>query len=197
MSKTIEFVFDFGSPYSYLANSQLPGIAEETGATIIYSPVGILRLMELAGNRPTTLECKNKRRYAVADVSRWAHLYGVPMGRNPHLKDMKLEPLLQGVLAADAMGVAGKYVSAVFKGVYGDALDLGDPGVFVHVLTDAGLDGKAILAARDSDALASEIAKRTEAAVERGLFGAPSFIVDGQIYFGNDRLQFVKAALAA
>jgi 2-hydroxychromene-2-carboxylate isomerase len=197
VSKTIEFFFDFGSPYSYMANTQLPAIAEQTGATITYSPVGILRLMELAGNRPTTLECKNKRRYAAADLSRWAKLYGVPMGRNPYLKDMKLEPLLQGALAANAMGVAGKYVSAVFKGIYADALDLGDPAVFARVLGDAGLDGQAILAARDSDERASDLAKRTENAVERGLFGVPTFIVDGQLYFGNDRLQFVKAALAS
>jgi 2-hydroxychromene-2-carboxylate isomerase len=197
VSKTIEFFFDFGSPYSYMANTQLPAIAEQAGATIIYSPVGILRLMELAGNRPTTLECKNKRRYAAADLSRWAKLYGVPMGRNPYLKDMKLEPLLQGALAADAMGLAGRYVSAVFKGIYADALDLGDSVMFAQVLTDAGLDGQAILAARDSAELASDLAKRTENAVERGLFGVPSFILDGQLYFGNDRLQFVKAALAS
>jgi len=197
VSKTIEFFFDFGSPYSYLAHTQLPAMAAEAGATISYCPVGILRLMELSGNRPTTLECKNKRRYAAADLGRWANLYGVPMGRNSHLREMKLEPLLQGVLSAETMGVAEQYVSAVFKGIYADTLDLGDPAVFVQVLTDAGLDGKAILEARESAKLASDIMKRTENAVERGVFGAPTFIVDGQIYFGNDRLQFVKAALAA
>jgi 2-hydroxychromene-2-carboxylate isomerase len=109
---------------------------------------------------------------------------------------MKLEPLLQGVLVAIGLGVAEKYVTAVFKGIYGDALDLGDPEVFMKVLVDAGLDGRAILAARDSEVLASEIARRTEDAVERGLFGVPTFIVDGQLYFGNDRLQFVEMAAA-
>ena len=197
MSKTIEFFFDFGSPYGYLANTQLPGISARTGAQISYCPVGILRLMELAGNRPTTLECKNKRRHAPVDFKRWAQFYGVPMGRNPYLKDMKLEPLLQGVLVAIGLGVAEKYVTAVFKGIYGDALDLGNPEVFTKVLDDAGLDGRAILAARDSESLASEIARRTEDAVERGLFGVPTFIVDGQLYFGNDRLQFVEMAAAA
>lgn len=197
MSKTIEFVFDFGSPYSYLASTQLPAIAQKAGATINYSPVGILRMMELAGNRPTTIECKNKGRYARDDLSRWAKLYNVNMVRNQNLRHMKLEPLLQGVLVANAMGVGGKYVTAVFNGIYSEGLDLGDPAVYVKALTDAGLDGQAILAARDSDELAAELAKRTESAAERGLFGAPSFIVDGQLYFGNDRLQFVQAALAA
>ena len=197
MSKTLEFFFDFGSPYAYLANTQLPAIASRTAAQIVYNPVGILRLMELAGNRPTTLECKNKRRHAPLDFSRWAALYGVPMGRNTYLKDMKLEPLLQGVLVANAAGVGDRYVTAVFKGIYADALDLGDPQVFTEVLTAAGLDGHAILAARDADALASDLARRTEEGVERGLFGVPSFIVDGQLYFGNDRLQFVEKALAA
>ena len=197
MSKTLEFFFDFGSPYGYLANSQLPSIAARTGAQIVYCPVGVLRLMELAGNRPTTLECKNKRRHAPLDFTRWASFYGVPMGKNPYLKDMKLDPLLQGVLVASAMGVPEAYTTAVFKGIYADALDLGNPEVFARVLTEAGLDGNAILTAREDSVLVAEIERRTEQAVERGLFGVPSFIVDGQLYFGNDRLQFVERALAA
>lgn len=197
MSKTIEFFFDFGSPYSYLANTQLPSIAARVGATIVYSPVGVLRLMELAGNRPTTLECKNKRRHTPLDFSRWAALYGVKMGKNAYLRDMKLEPLLQGVLVALEQGVAERYASAVFTGIYADALDLGNPEVFTQVLTDAGLDGKGILTARDTEARKSDLERRTEEAVARGLFGVPAFILDGQIYFGNDRLQFVERALAA
>lgn len=197
MSKTLEFFFDFGSPYGYLANTQLPLIAARTGADIVYRPVGILRLMELAGNRPTTLECANKRRHAPVDFKRWAKLYDVGMARNVYLKDMPLEPLLRGVLVANELGVAGAYVSAVFRGIYADGLDLGNPEVFVQVLGQAGLQGEAILTGRDADGLAAEISRRTEEAVERGLFGVPSFIVDDQLYFGNDRLQFVELALAA
>lgn len=194
--QTVEFFFDFGSPYAYLANTQLPKLASKTGAKLVYQPVGIMRLMELAGNHPTTLECKNKRRHAPVDFRRWAKHYGVDMQKNPFLAQMSLEPLLQGVLVAIHTGVADKYVPAVFKGIYADALDLGNEEVFARVLDDAGVDGKAVAAARNSEALAQELNRRTEVAVERGLFGVPTFIVGDQLFFGNDRLLFVEQALA-
>jgi 2-hydroxychromene-2-carboxylate isomerase len=195
--QTIEFFFDFGSPYAYFANTQLPALARKGGADLVYCPVAVLRLMELAGNRPTTLECKNKRRHAPVDFVRWAKHYNVAMKKNPFLAQMKLEPLLQGVLAANEMGVAESYVSEVFKGIYADALDLGDEQVFIQVLDQADIDGKAIAAARNTEPLAAELAKRTEQAVERGLFGVPTFIVGDELYFGNDRLLFVEKAVMA
>lgn len=193
----LEFFFDFGSPYSYLAHTQLPTVIGGSDVDIIYRPVDILRLMELAGNRPTTLECKNKRRYAGADLDRWATHYGVKMGRNPYLRHMKLEPLLQGAIVAIEQGVGEQYISAIFKGIYADALNLDEENQYVEALSAAGLDGAALLAARGSDALAADLAHRTEEAVERGLFGLPSMVFDGNLYFGNDRLQFVAQAIAA
>lgn len=195
--KTLEFFFDFGSPYSYLSNTQLPRLIAGKDVELVYRPAGILRLMELAGNRPTTLESKNKRRYAAADLGRWAQHYGVRWERNPYLKHMKLEPLLQGALVAIEHGVADIYVAAIFNAIYSDALNLDDDQTYVQVLNDAGLDGAAICKARDTEALAAEVARRTEEAVERGLFGMPTFIVDDQLYFGNDRLLFVEEALSA
>ena len=84
MADKLEFYFDFVSPYSYLANTQIGRLADRVGVDIVYRPVALLELMKLVGNRPTTVECKNKQKYAGADIRRWAAKYGVRMQPNPH-----------------------------------------------------------------------------------------------------------------
>ena len=86
MTRTIDFYFDFPSPYSYLAHTQLSRIAAEHSAAVAYHPFRILELMKIVGNRPTTIECRNKSKYAGADLQRWTRRYKVDFARNPHLK---------------------------------------------------------------------------------------------------------------
>jgi 2-hydroxychromene-2-carboxylate isomerase len=196
MSKEIEFFFDFGSPYSWLAMVRLPSVAKAAGAKIAYRPVSLLRLMPLANNRPTTLESRNKARYANKDLARWADLYKVNRARNPALKTMPLDPLLTGALIAMKQGRAEAYVSTVFDAIYSRGLDMGNPAIFIETLTTVGLDGAAIVRDRDDPTLLKDIERRTVEAAERGLFGVPSFIVGENLFFGNDRLDFVETALS-
>ena len=84
MAIQIEFSFDFVSPYSYLAATQLPGLIQTTGAEIVYRPFRVLDLMKIVGNRPTTMECQNKGNYSGVDLARWAARYKVTFQRNPH-----------------------------------------------------------------------------------------------------------------
>ena len=93
MTRTIDFYFDFPSPYAYLAHTQLPRIAAEHGATIAYHPFRILELMKIVGNRPTTIECKNKGKYAGADLQRWVKRYKVDFSRNPNSKSFDFAEL--------------------------------------------------------------------------------------------------------
>lgn len=196
MSEEIEFFFDFGSPYSWLATVKLPGMAKAAGAKIAYRPVSILRLMSLANNRPTTLESRNKARYANKDLARWADQYKVNRARNPALKTMPLDPLLTGALIAMKQGQAEAYVSTVFDAIYSRGLDMGNPAIFAETLSAVGLDGAAIVRERDDPTLLEDIERRTAEAADRGLFGVPSFIVGEDLFFGNDRLNFVESALS-
>ena len=100
MTRTIDFYFDFPSPYAYLAYTQLPRIAAEHGAAIAYHPFRILELMKLVGNRPTTIECKNKGKYASTDLQRWVKRYKVDFARNPNSKDFDFAELDRGALVA-------------------------------------------------------------------------------------------------
>ena len=197
MTRVIEFHFDFVSPYSYLASTQLPAFARQHAAEIVYKPFRLLELMKLVGNRPTTIECRNKLRYARADLGRWAKRYGVGVRQNPHLREVDTAQLLRGALIAADDGQATPYVSALFGELWNGERDLGQTSEVIAVLNRAGLDGVKLLERGASAGVVARLDEATQAAAERGLFGSPSFIVGGELFFGNDRLDFVAAALAA
>ena len=197
MTRAIEFYFDFLSPYSYLANTQLPALARQHGAEIVYKPFQILELMKLVGNRPTTIECKNKLRYAGADLRRWAGKYGVSLHRNPHQNKVDSAQLLRGALIASDDGQAAPYASALFGELWNGERDLGQTTEVIAALNRAGLNGVKLFERAASADVVARLDDATAAAAERGVFGAPSYIVGGELFFGNDRLDFVAAALAA
>ena len=118
MTRTIDFYFDFPSPYSYLAHTQLPRIAAEHGAAVAYHPFRILELMKIVGNRPTTIECRNKSKYAGADLQRWTRRYKVDFARNPYSKTFDFAELDRGALVAIEDGRGAEYVTAVFVAIW-------------------------------------------------------------------------------
>jgi len=193
MAKNIDFYFDFASPYSYLANTQLPAFGP--AATIAHKPFRILELMKMVGNRPTTIESKAKGRYAGIDLGRWSARYGVTLQRNPHMRSFDFDALRRGTLAAIDQGRAGAYVDAVFRAVWTGERNLADAAVLATLLDEAGFDGAALMARAAEPAYVVRLDKETEAAAERGVFGAPTFFVGDEMFFGNDRLDFVAGAL--
>jgi 2-hydroxychromene-2-carboxylate isomerase len=195
MTRTIDFYFDFPSPYAYLAHTQLPRIAAEHGAPIVYHPFRILELMKIVGNRPTTIECKNKSKYASADLQRWVKRYKVDFSRNPHSRSFDFAELDRGVLVATEDGRGAEYVAAIFAAVWGKPEDLSQRAVLCDVLSRAGFDGERLLKRASADVMISQLETETNTAAERGVFGAPTIFVGDQMFFGNDRLDFVVDAL--
>ena len=142
MARTIDFYFDFPSPYSYLAHTQLPNLAAEHGATITYHPFRILELMTIVGNRPTTIECKNKGKYAGADLQRWTKRYNVDFARNPHSKSFDFAELDRGALVAIEDGRGADYVTAVFAAIWGRPVDLSQRAALIELLDSVGFDAR-------------------------------------------------------
>jgi 2-hydroxychromene-2-carboxylate isomerase len=195
MTRTIDLYFDFPSPYAYLAHTQLPRIAAEHGAAIVYHPFRILELMKIVGNRPTTIECKNKSKYAGADLQRWVKRYKVDFSRNPHSKSFDFAELDRGALVAIEDGRGAEYVTAVFAAIWGKPEDLSQRSVLIDVLRRAGFDAQRLLERASADPVIAQLEAETKAAAERGVFGAPTMFVGDQMYFGNDRFDFVIEAL--
>ena len=195
MTRTIDFYFDFPSPYSYLAHTQLPNLAAEHGATITYHPFRILELMTIVGNRPTTIECKNKGRYAGADLQRWTKRYNVDLARNPHSKSFDFAELDRGALVAIEDGRCAEYVIAVFAAIWSRPVDLSQRTALIELLDSVGFDARQLIQRAGKEDIVAKLEAETKAAAERGVFGAPTMFVGHQMFFGNDRLDFVAEAL--
>jgi len=191
----VDFYFDFISPYTYLARTQLDGISVRTGARFRLWPMHILNLMKIVGNTPTTVVCSNKRKYAGQDLRRWCARYQVPLNDNPHLFKGDHSLTLKGALVAQEMNLEDRYNSAMFAAFWTDAVNIGDRGELVRHLDVAGLDGSAILKKAEEPEYAKRLEANTQLAADRGAFGSPTFIVGNDLFFGNDRLDFLEAKL--
>ena len=196
MSKSVEFYFDFGSPTSYLAYTQLPKICAETGAELVYRPVLLGGVFQATGNA-SPIAIPAKGRYTLIDMLRFARRYGVPLKMNPHF------PINTLTLMRAATGIQMRQperfealLACVFKGMWVDALNLGDPAVLGPLLAEAGFDPQALLALTAEQEVKDALKANTEAAIKRGMFGAPTMFVGDEMFFGQDRLDFVREALA-
>jgi 2-hydroxychromene-2-carboxylate isomerase len=194
MARRLEFFFDYTSPFSYLADTQLPGMARRTGAEIVYRPMFLGGVMHETGNQPpATLPARAK--YLPHDIRRWVSRYGIEFAFNPNFPLQTL-PALRAAFAAQDTGVFPRYHAALFHAAWGKPRNLSDPAVLRDVIAEAGLDAEALLAAASSEPLKARLKSATAEAVARGAFGAPTFFVGNEMFFGNDRLDFVEEALA-
>lgn len=140
MPGRMEFYFDFVSPYSYLATTQFVAL-RAAAAEIVHKPFRLLDLMKLVGNRPTTVECQNKSKYARVDLARWAARYGVPYHRNPHMRAIDHDGLRRAALVAIDQGRGDAAVLAIFRTLWAREANLAEPATLAALLDEAGLDG--------------------------------------------------------
>jgi 2-hydroxychromene-2-carboxylate isomerase len=196
MTKTIDFIFDFGSPNGYLSWKVLPGIAQRTGAAINLIPCLLGGIFKATNNRSPMEafgEVKGKLAYEALETKRFVQKHGLSAYRpNPHFPVNTLL-IMRGLIAARRAGVGDAYLEVVLKAMWEDGLKMDDPAVVAQVLSAAGLDAKALLEATQDPEVKAELVANTEAAVARGVFGIPTFFVGDEMYFGKDRLEQVEA----
>jgi 2-hydroxychromene-2-carboxylate isomerase len=196
MNKTIEFFFDFGSPTSYLAYTQLPKLAADCGASLVCKPILLGGVFKATGNAsPVSVPAKGK--WMLSDLKLWARHYGVPLKFNPNFPINTLT-LMRGAVGFQMRQPQDfeRYVGLVYRALWEQQLNLGDPAVLATTLAEAGFDGDAFIALVSDTEVKAKLVGNTEEAVSRGVFGAPTCFVGEQMFFGQDRLEFVRAALA-
>lgn len=197
MGKQVEFFFDFGSPATYLAYTQLPGIAAARKAEIVWRPFLLGGVFKAISNvSPVTIAPKG--RWMVQDLKRWAKRYGVPFEMNPGFPVNTLA-LMRGAagLQMKRPQEFPKYVAAMFEAMWARPRNLNEPAEVGAVLKQAGFDPAAMLALTAEQEVKDRLKATTEEAVARGAFGAPTFFVGEEMFWGQDRLSFVDEALAA
>ena len=194
MPGVVEFYFDYGSPYSYIAYGRLPALLRQSGARTEYRPMLVGAVFQATGNSSPAL-VKTKWAHAQRDLDRFAAKYRVPFRFNPHFIVNSLK-LMRGAVVAAEEGYLERYSDAAFAGMWRDGLKLDDETVIAGVLREAGLDDRHILARIAEDGVKQQLKTWTEAAIARGVFGAPTCFVGEEMFFGQDRLDFVEDALA-
>lgn len=194
MSTTLEFYFDFGSPTAYLAHCRLQQLAAQYDLTVEYRPMLLGGVFKATDNMsPVAIPAKGK--YMLEqDLPRFAKRYGATLNFNPHFPINTLQAM-RGAVAARNAGVMPTYVDALYTAMWVNQKNLGDSDVLAAVLTEAGLDAEALLAATGDPDVKGELIRSTEEAVARGAFGAPTFYLGDDMYFGQDRLDFVEEAI--
>jgi len=196
MGKTLEFYFDVGSPTAYLAHKRLGQLRAQYDLDVRYMPMLLGGVFKATGNTsPVAIPAKG--RYMLEqDLPRFAARYGVPLSFNPHFPINTLN-LMRAAIAAQQLGCFDAYINRVFDAIWVEGKNMGDAQVVSQVLADAGLDAGALVARSQDPQVKAALLANTDAAVARGVFGAPTLFMDGAMYFGQDRLDFIEEALQA
>ena len=196
MSRSVEFFFDVGSPASYLAWTQLPRICRETGAELVYRPMLLGGVFQATGNAsPAAVPAKG--RHSRIDMQRYAKRYGVTLKQNPYFPINTLY-LMRATTGFQLLQPARfeAWLEVVFAAMWLKELDLNNPLVAVEAIKDGGFDPEEVQKLALADATKARLRAVTEEAVARGVFGAPTMFVGDELFFGQDRLDFVREALA-
>lgn len=192
----VEFFFDCGSPYSYLASTQIEALAERTSAQIVWRPFLLGGVFKATGSgQPEAVTNMYKARYLFKDLQDWAKYYGLPalvLPDNFPVDSLKADRL---ALVAQEAGQLVRWTHTVFRAAFIEGRDVSDPNVLSDLLRQLELDPQPAFARMLSPEIKDRLRKNTEEAVSRGAFGAPTFFVGNEMFFGNDRMGFLEAAL--
>ncbi len=195
-----EFLFDFGSPNSYLAWKALPDIEARTGATFDPVPILLGGVFKATGNTSPAIAfagIKGKLDYEMLEMRRFIRKHGLTdFKMNPHFPVNTLT-LMRGAVLAKKEGFLPAYMTAVMHHMWEAPKKMDEAEIICSALDDSGLDGKAILEGTQDADVKAALVSSTEKAVARGVFGAPSFFIGSELYFGKDRLGDVEEEIIA
>jgi 2-hydroxychromene-2-carboxylate isomerase len=198
VTKTLEFMFDFGGPNAYLAHKMLPALCERTGSTVTYTPVLLGGLFKLTNNQPPMMryaETPAKRDYEMLEFRRFIEANALPFRMNPGFPINSMM-LMRGCVAAQRLGCFMPYVDAVMVAMWEEGAALADEAVVRETLDGAGLDADALLTLCNDAEVKAQLSANTEAAAKRGAFGVPTFFVGEDMFWGKERLGQIEAALS-
>jgi 2-hydroxychromene-2-carboxylate isomerase len=193
--KKVEFHFDFGSPNAYLSHLVIPPIEQRTGSKFQYVPVLLGGVFKLTNNRSpaeSLAGIKNKPQYERLETARFIRRHGITKFQSNPFFPVNTLMIMRGAIAARAMGVFERYVDEMYRHMWAEPKKMDDPNIVRGVLDAAGFDSARWFELIQSPPVKDELLHNTERSVERGTFGSPTFFVDGEIFFGKDRLREVE-----
>jgi 2-hydroxychromene-2-carboxylate isomerase len=196
----VEFHFDFGSPNAYLSHAVIPGIERRTGVKFQYVPILLGGIFKLTNNRSpieSYAGIRNKLPYEQLETQRFIRKHGITNFQFNPFFPVNTLALMRGAVAAQRIGALGRYADEMFRHMWAQPKKMDDMEVLRAALQESGLDAAKLMALAQDQSVKDELAANTARSVERGTFGAPTFFVGDEIYFGKDRLRDVEEAIVA
>lgn len=191
----ITFYYDFGSPNAYFSHKVIPAIEARSGAHFEYVPILLGGLFKMTGNQSPMQAfggIRNKLEYQHRETERFIAKHGLTaFSMNPHFPVNTLA-VMRGAVAAEALGMAPAYIDAVYAAMWEQGLKMDDPQVIRQALETAGLDAEKLITLTQDAEIKAKLLANTERAFKDGAFGSPSFVVDGELFFGKDKLADVE-----
>ena len=189
MIKSFEFYFDFSSPYSFLAHKQIGKIEKENSIKMKYMPIFLGDLLNLAGIK-ANIDIPIKAKYMIKDCKLWAEKYNITFKFNNYFP-IKTLNLMRCTLVAEKKYFAQIFITKIFDAIWKDGINLNDNIIVEKLLQNLDLNPKNFLMEAIEPKIKDELKKRTDDAYQKGIFGAPSFIINNKVFWGQDRLEFV------
>ena len=188
-SKKIDFYFDISSPYSYLAHTQIRKYEKETGEKINYMPIflgGLHRLADITAPGLNPLRGK----YLIKDLKLFADKYKIKYQFNRYFP-IKTIQIMRGAIVAGQNDYFQNYIDKFFIAAWVDSLNLNDEKIFEKFLKNMDINYSDFIQKLSDPKIKDELKDRTDTAFKKGIFGAPTFVVNGKMFWGQDRLEFV------
>jgi 2-hydroxychromene-2-carboxylate isomerase len=197
---TVEFHFDFGSPNAYLSHLVIPQIEQRTGVKFAYVPILLGGVFKLTNNRSpaeSLVGIKNKPEYERLEMNRFLRRHGITRFQSNPFFPVNTLMLMRGAIAAQSLGVFERYVDEMYRHMWAEPKKMDDPTVLRAALDESGLDRERFFELVQTPEIKDRLLQNTQRSVERGTFGAPTFFVGEEIFFGKDRLREVEDLIMA
>ena len=199
MAKHVDYYVSLNSPWAYLGSQRFAAMAKKYGADVTIWPVDFGSVFAVSGGLPLPKRAPQRQAYRMMELKRWREHTGVKLNLEPKFFPSNEVPAAKCVIAlreqgrmADAIAVAHAVMSALWT----EDKNTGDPATLKSIIAGCGLDADAVIAASEAPGPADKREEYTKHAIAQGVFGAPSFVIDGEIFWGQDRLDFVDRRLA-
>ena len=200
MGKTVEYYFSPISPWSYLGHQRFDDLARRYGATVSVKPTDLGKVFPVSGGLPLAKRAPQRQAYRMVELKRFRDYLKLPLTLQPKYFPAPADLAAQLIIAAGHAGgadAAMRLAGAVLRGCWAEERNIADAETLRMICAEQKLDASSLFAAAQADAAKAEYERNTQDAIARGVFGAPSYVVEGEIFWGQDRLDFVERALAA
>ncbi len=199
MSKTVDYYFSVASPWTWLGSERFITMARRSGVVVNARPMDFARVLAASGGLPYQQRHPQRASYRQVDLARWRRRLGIPLTLEPRFYPVDREPASRMVVAARALGqcAALELSHAILRAIWQEDRDIADWPTLAAVAREAGLDGAALADAAHEPGIARAWQHDTDCAIEAQVFGAPTWVVDGERFWGQDRLDFLEEKLAA